>query len=184
MLRTEFDAMMDPFLITRQAGQRGDRMKFTPEQLEPKLYGTDVVQDLLIKHERWSVLHSLVFRHEGKFYQTIYQAPATEGQSCDPWGYQKEIECARVVPVRQVVVGYREVASPPDTDSLAQRDLINELVEALRDASCRDCGYTIGLEPTHCPDTRHPRDWRGCSNCGGARNLLADIREIWATPEG
>lgn len=97
-------------------------MKFTPEQLEPKLYGTDVVQDLLIKHERWSVLHSLVFKHEGKFYRTTYRAPATEGQDCDTWDYQKEVECAEVVPLRRMMIRYEEVFGPSFSDTLEEID--------------------------------------------------------------
>jgi len=87
-------------------------MKFTPEQLEDKMYKSGgMVEDKIIGHRRWSVTHSLVFEHDGKLYHTNYDAPATENQDCDPWGWREEIECPEVVPVQELVTVYKQVSS-------------------------------------------------------------------------
>lgn len=83
-------------------------MKFTPEQLEPFLWG-GAVEDKIVDHHRWSVTHSLVFEYEGRLYQTHYDAPATESQDCDAWGYRTEIECQEVEAVQELTTVYKPV---------------------------------------------------------------------------
>lgn len=49
--------------------------------------------DNITDHRRWSVVHQIVFEHEGKFYQTEYSVGATEKQDEGPWEYDDEVEC-------------------------------------------------------------------------------------------
>ena len=40
----------------------------------------EVVEDKIIETSRWSVLHDMVFKYEGKFYIAPYSVGATEQQ--------------------------------------------------------------------------------------------------------
>jgi hypothetical protein len=90
-----------------QSKHNGGKMKFTPEQLENKMYKSGgMIEDRITAHRRWSVTHYLVFVHDKKYYGTTYDAPATEYQDCDPWGYETEIECEEVTPVQRSFTVY------------------------------------------------------------------------------
>lgn len=85
-------------------------MKFKKDYLLDVLWedqGT-IVEDKIIEHSRWSVIHSLVFKtDDGKYYLTDYRVGATESQDESPWEYEgDEIECTEVVPVDKVITEY------------------------------------------------------------------------------
>ena len=57
----------------------------------------NVIKDEIFDESRWSIIHSLLFAHDGKFYKTIYSVGATERQDESPWEYDpEEIECKEV----------------------------------------------------------------------------------------
>jgi len=75
-------------------------VKFSKDFLVDELNLPDnddiVMLDEIIDHSRWSVIHNIVFEHEGKFYQTGYSVGATESQYESPWEYDDEVECTEV----------------------------------------------------------------------------------------
>lgn len=82
-------------------------MKFTKEQLLDKLDG-EAEEDTIVETSRWSVLHDLIFRHEGNFYQTTYSCGATEQQDEAPFEYNDpETECPLVVQVPETVMVWK-----------------------------------------------------------------------------
>ena len=75
-------------------------VKFKKDFLVDELdlpYNDDIVKsDEIDDTSRWSVFHTLVFEHEGKFYQTHYSVGATEMQDESPWEFEDEVECHEV----------------------------------------------------------------------------------------
>lgn len=64
-------------------------------------YNSDcVIEDTMIQHERWSIVHRLVFEDNGKVYRTYYEEPATEEQELLPWEDEDEVECEEVIPMK------------------------------------------------------------------------------------
>lgn len=84
-------------------------MKFPKAEMEEVLYSPDVVLDEIIRHRRWSVDHRLVFKRDGKLYETTYAVAATESQHEQPWDYVTEVECFEVAPVEVVKIEYKRV---------------------------------------------------------------------------
>lgn len=81
-------------------------MKFKAEELEDRIFGNSI-KDEIIDHRRWSVVHSMVFEHEGRYYRTTYNVPATESQECEPFGYGvTEVEYEEVIPVQRSFTVY------------------------------------------------------------------------------
>jgi hypothetical protein len=86
-------------------------MKFPKETLRELLWskidGFEVVEDDIIDTSRWSIIYSLVFKHDGKFYATSYSVGATEQQDESPFEYSPdEVECKEVFPVEKTVIVY------------------------------------------------------------------------------
>ena len=70
---------------------------FSKDYLKNKLeLPTNAVVDKIIDTTRWSIVHEIVFKDNGKFYQTTYSEGATEMQPERPWEYDDEIECTEV----------------------------------------------------------------------------------------
>jgi hypothetical protein len=85
-------------------------MKFKKEFLQDLLGSDDVVEDKIVDHSRWSVVHDLIFRHEGKFYYVSYSEGATEMQDESPFEYSDdETECPEVHAVKKTVTVYEAV---------------------------------------------------------------------------
>lgn len=56
-----------------------------------------VVSDKIIDTTRWSTIHELIFKDDGKFWVTGYSRGSTEIQDESPWEYDgDEIECTEV----------------------------------------------------------------------------------------
>lgn len=55
-----------------------------------------IMEDKMVDHSRWSIGHSLIFEHEGKYYKTYYSEGATENQYESPWEYEDDIVCVEV----------------------------------------------------------------------------------------
>lgn len=65
--------------------------------------GAQVVEDTIVAHKRWAIVHQIVFSFEGKHYRTTYNRPATESQEESPWEYTPEVECVEVREVEKTV---------------------------------------------------------------------------------
>ena len=81
-------------------------MKFPKSLLQEVAYddcpdGFEKIKDDIIEVSRWTVLHSMVFKFEGKFYQSSYHVGATEMQDESPYEYDGDkegmVECIEVV---------------------------------------------------------------------------------------
>ena len=57
---------------------------------------SSAVLDEITDTSRWSIHHRIIFKHEGKFYETYYSEGATEMQDESPWEYEDEVECDEV----------------------------------------------------------------------------------------
>ena len=80
-------------------------MKFSKEFLQDE--GGETVYDKVIGNRRWSVDHERVFKHEGRYFRTLYSVGATESQDERPYEYEgDEIECVEVFPVEKKVIVY------------------------------------------------------------------------------
>jgi len=65
------------------------------------------VLDEIIDQTRWSTVNRRVFKHEGKFYETVYSYGSTESQDESPYEYDEdEIECKEVFEVQKLVTVY------------------------------------------------------------------------------
>ena len=68
------------------------------------------IENKIIDTTRWSIVKRRIFKHEGKFYETIYSFGATECQDESPYEYDKdEIECPEVVPVEKTIIVYEPI---------------------------------------------------------------------------
>lgn len=88
-------------------------VKFNKEFLQNLAYGdydeatTEVISDEIVDNSRWSIQYEMVFKHEGKFYETSYQRGATECQDESPYEYEDdEIEVVEVFPVEVLKTVY------------------------------------------------------------------------------
>ena len=61
------------------------------------------IDNKIIGHNRWSVVHEIVFEYNGKCYQTTYSIGATEMQDERPWEYETEVECKPVQRVERLI---------------------------------------------------------------------------------
>ena len=86
-------------------------MKFTREFLE-ELWTPDIVLDQMLEKRRWYSIHRVIFKHEGKFYETKPRVPASELQEDQDRYDGEEIECPEVVPYEKTVTDYMEVPQP------------------------------------------------------------------------
>lgn len=77
---------------------------FTKHELLDEIDALGVaVHNQIIDTTRWENVYTLVFPHEGKYYQTTYSRGATEMQDYGPWEYDNEIECIEVHEVEKLV---------------------------------------------------------------------------------
>ena len=85
-------------------------MKFTKEFLQDLVsheLDVEVIKDELIENDRWSLHYSMIFKLDGKFYETYYQRGATEQQDEQPYEYDNnEIDCYEVFPVEKTITIY------------------------------------------------------------------------------
>jgi hypothetical protein len=66
--------------------------------IEEVLWGDDkIVSDEIVDNSRWSIIHELIFSHDGHFYRTTYSVGATEQQDEGPWEYDDLVDCVEVV---------------------------------------------------------------------------------------
>lgn len=88
-------------------------MKFKKKFLQDLVYGdcedfiAKKMQDNIIAHARWSVVHEMIFKQGGKFYRTTYSVGATEQQDEGAYEYAPDlIECEEMEQTEIVVTKY------------------------------------------------------------------------------
>lgn len=80
------------------------RVKFSREFLIEELgLPSNAIEDEVVYNTRWSIVHSIIFSLDGKFYETEYSVGATEIQDESPWEYESEVECDEVYKVQKMV---------------------------------------------------------------------------------
>lgn len=86
---------------------------YTGEQMRYVLYSDDpeaeVLEDSLIDTSRWSTHHNLVFKKDGKTWETQYSRGATESQDEQPFEYQDKVVCMEVHQVPKTVMVWEPV---------------------------------------------------------------------------
>lgn len=86
-------------------------IKLSKEVMQGILWDSeDVLVNEIVGEARWAMDYHLVFKYEGKFYETSYRhGTGDEGERA--WEYEDEIECFEVIPVEKVVttVEYKRV---------------------------------------------------------------------------
>ena len=88
-------------------------MKFKKEFMERLAYGDidasegEVIVDEIVETTRWSEIHEIVFKVDGKFYASSNSRGLTEQQDESPYEYDPdEIECGEVVPKEVIKIKY------------------------------------------------------------------------------
>lgn len=66
----------------------------------------EVIVDEIISTTRWAIVHKLIFKHDGKFWQTTYNVGATEMQDEIPFDYTEVVKCSQVVPKEIATIKY------------------------------------------------------------------------------
>lgn len=61
------------------------------------------IKDDISGQGRWSTRHTIVFAHDGKFWETGYSEGSTESQDESPWEYEEEVECVEVHIVEKIM---------------------------------------------------------------------------------
>jgi hypothetical protein len=67
------------------------------------------IKDTIIETTRWSIIHEIIFAHDGKFWKTTYSVGATEVQDESPWEYDDLVDCREVQLVEKTVKVWEEV---------------------------------------------------------------------------
>lgn len=67
----------------------------------------EIIVNEIVDTSRWSNIYNLVFKYDGKYYQTSYSVGATEIQDESPFEWSPDmIECKEVFPVEKTVIVY------------------------------------------------------------------------------
>lgn len=89
------------------------KRKFETEKLFLTLMGDldgyELVENKIIDQRRWSTEWEMIFKHEDKFYRTLYEQGSTEMQDTRLWDGQKFEYCEEVKPVVVEKIEYKVV---------------------------------------------------------------------------
>lgn len=105
-MRKSFDRPFLEWLILGVVDSHWDPFKKERVFAEPPdTAGYEVVDDRIIDHLDWTVVHEVIFRDPDEAYwRTKYLVPATETNDCAPW-QENPVACEQVKPVaKQCVV--------------------------------------------------------------------------------
>jgi hypothetical protein len=61
-------------------------------------FRVEVIEDDITSTQRWSEIHEVIFKHDGKHYRTTYSQGLTEYQDERPFEYDEEITATEVEP--------------------------------------------------------------------------------------
>lgn len=78
---------------------------------EDVLYGDAVVEDVMEDQRRWTTLHRIVFRREGKLWEAYYQVPSTENSGDFSDVNDDGIDAYEVESYEVTVTKYRKIKS-------------------------------------------------------------------------
>lgn len=78
-------------------------MKFSREFLLDIQYNDKELSIERVQDKRWTRVLAMVFEHEGKFYQVLYEAGLTENCEVEPWENEEEVEGVEVVQVEKTI---------------------------------------------------------------------------------
>ena len=89
------------------------KLELTKDEARDIIWGDgpddiELVVDDLIDTTRWSEVHNMVIKKDGRFYQDEYSVGATEMQDESPWEYS-EPNFTEVFPVEKTVIIYKAV---------------------------------------------------------------------------
>lgn len=88
-------------------------MKISSKELLSEDVIDNAIENEIIDHTRWSVVHSIVFKWtDGKHYSASYSKGATECQDEGPWEYEDEVNCQEVELREVKVTQWMPVAVP------------------------------------------------------------------------
>ena len=68
--------------------------------------GFELIEDVITDTGRWSIHHRIVFKHDGKYYETSYSVGATECQYEVPFDGMKIVSATEVVPQKYTAIKY------------------------------------------------------------------------------
>ena len=71
--------------------------------------GGEIIEDNIVDHGRWSVVHKIILKYQDKYYRTSYSVGATEYQDEQAWEYDDEVELTEVHKVPKVVISWEDV---------------------------------------------------------------------------
>lgn len=68
-------------------------MKFNKDEMlaileEDDNANAEIIANKIVNHSRWYIIYELIFKKDGKFYQTVYSIGATEQQDEGPFEYE------------------------------------------------------------------------------------------------
>lgn len=69
----------------------------------------ELLDDQITGKSRWSDIHTMTFKFEGKYYQTEYRTGSNESSEERPFDYVNEVECEEVKPVEKTTIVYEPI---------------------------------------------------------------------------
>jgi hypothetical protein len=72
-------------------------------------FRVEVIEDDITSTQRWSEIHEVIFKHDGKHYRTTYSQGLTEYQDERPFEHDTVIECVEVHEVEKIVKAWEPV---------------------------------------------------------------------------
>lgn len=80
-------------------------MKFSKEDLLDDVHET--IYEKIVDKGRWHTYYERIFKHEDKYYRTVFRRGSTESQDCQAYEDDPdEIECEEVFPVEVKTIKY------------------------------------------------------------------------------
>ena len=71
--------------------------------------GGEIIEDNIVDHGRWSVVHKIILKYQDKYYRASYSVGATEHQDEQAWEYDDEVELTEVHQVPKVIMTWENV---------------------------------------------------------------------------
>jgi len=76
-----------------------------------------VIRNEIIDTDRWSIVHDIIFKHDGKLYETSYSEGVAEMQDVRPWEFEDPSTCTEVEPVKKTITIYEAVKGELDDET-------------------------------------------------------------------
>ena len=86
------------------------KKEFMQEVVYDEAEGVAIMEDIIVEHRRWSVVHRIIFSYQEKLYESNYCVGATESQDERPYEWEDdEIKCSEVKPVSKTITVYEKI---------------------------------------------------------------------------